>query len=319
MSMMNPGLLAGALVLFAGGGVSAMPAVPERPDVRAIAALIARPTADCNAATFFLQAERVYRETEAAELKKPHAERLPLPPEHPAARLVLKGTECRRAEFPYSRDFAIPPTNQDIPMRALYWTTATGLSEEAQRLRAVGKTDEARQAFARVTQLGLLLYEEPGITYIQDLISLNVLALGVSGLGDLALARGDKGAAESCEAFLSASRGYLEQVGVFLRDVLPLARLVPDPEAGRIRDAAALLGIARNATLKIELIQYLGIARPLCSRAETRTVIEQALKRSAQEDEDARIRKVAAWALATKAAEAHEIIQGYVKHPSPMP
>jgi hypothetical protein len=322
MTAMNRGLLAGwltALVLSGVGGASAAPAVPERPDVRAIAALIERPNADCNAATFFLQAERVYRETEAAELKKPHALRLPLPPEHPAAKLVLKGTECRRAEFPYSRDFAIPPTNQEIPMRALYWTTAIGLSEEAQRLRAAGKLDEARRTFARVTQLGLLLYEDPGITYIQDMISLNVLALGVAGLGDLALARGDKGAAEGCEAFLAASRAYLEQVGVFLRDVLPLTRLVPDPEAGRIRDAATLLGVARNPTLKIELIQYLGIARPLCTRAETRTAIEQALKRSAKEDEDARIRKVAAWALATKAEEAREIIQGYLKHPSPMP
>ena len=217
--------MANRCVLLAAGEASAAPAAPERPDVRPIAALIARPTVDCNAATFFLQAERVYRETAAAELKKPHAQRLPLPPEHPAAKLVLEGTECGRAEFPYSRDFAIPPTNQEIPMRALYWTTATGLGEEAQRLRAAGKTAEARETFARVTQLGLLLYEDPGITYIQDVISLNVLSKGVEGLGDLALARHDERRGPGLRGLsLRPAAAYLEQVGVFLREVVPVAR-----------------------------------------------------------------------------------------------
>jgi hypothetical protein len=289
--------------------------------VKPIAALIARPTVDCNAATFFLQAETVYRETAAAELKKPHEQRLPLPPEHPAAKLVLEGAECGRAEFPYSRDFAIPPTNQEIPMRALYWATATGLGEEAQRLRAAGKTAEAREAFARVTRLGLLLYEDPGITYIQDVISLNVLSKGVEGLGDLALARHDERSAQACEAFLAASRAYLEQVGAFLREVVPAAALADgaDREAGHIRGAAVLLAVARNPVVKIELLQYLGLARPLCADPETRSAIEQALGRSAKQEGDARIRKVAAWALATTPAEARGIIQGYVKHPSPMP
>lgn len=291
-------------------GLVAAPAapgvLPQLPDVAPIAALIERPAGDCNAAERFLRAEEIYRER---ELRKPSEERKPLPADHPAMQLVLEGLECRRCEFPYSADLAIPPTEQTIPMSALYWAASAGLVERGRELYEAGHTRPAREEMGHALQLGLLLFEEPGITFIQQLVALRVLADAAEGLGDLAIASGDEDDAAACARFLARSHAYRDDLGVLMREVLAYPPLQNDPEshAPAVQRIAPLFDATANKAIQLEILLYLSFARAVLAPSAARDAAEATLQR-ARRSPDRRIGQLAKWGLGLDAGEARRIL-----------
>ena len=285
----------------AGAGV-----LPELPDVTALAALVDRPSGDCNAADRFLEAEEVYRR---GELHKPAEERTPLSADHPAMTLVLEGLECRRCEFPYSADLTLPPTDHPIPMSAVYWAASARLAEQGHVLREKGQEVRARQEYGRVLQLGLLLLEDPGMTFIQQLIALRVLSQAAEGLGDLAIAGGDEDTAASCARFLAQTNAYRDDMRALVGGVLAYPPLLADPgsRAAQVREVAPLFDATTNGAVQLELLVYLGFARALLEPSEARDAARATLE-GARSSPDPRIRKLAGWGLDLDADEARRIL-----------
>jgi hypothetical protein len=305
------------LVLTLAAAPAAAGVLPELPDLTPLAALIDRPSGDCNAADRFLEAEEIYRQ---GELQKPAEERRPLPLDHPAMKLVLEGLECRRCEFPYSADLAIPPTEQPIPMGALYWAAAAGLAERGQRLRDEGQTGAAREEYGRALQLGLLLFEEPGLTFIQQLVALRVLSQAAEGLGDLAVARGDEDDAAACARFLARSHAYRDDLGVLMREVLAYPPLQKDPEAHAplVPKVAALFDATTNEAIQVEILIYLGFAHAVINDPEARDAAEATLAR-ARRSPDRRLRTLADWGLELEAGEARRLLGEISGWPATLP
>jgi hypothetical protein len=302
------------IVAVLSGATAGATVLPQLPDVAPLAALIDRPSLDCNAADRFLEAEEIYRQ---GELQKPVEERTPLPLDHPAMTLVLDGLECRRCEFPYSADIAIPPTEQRIPMAALYSAASAGLVEHSRELREKGDVDRARQELGRALQLGLLLFEEPGITFIQHLIALRVLADAAEGLGDLAIARGDEEVAATCARFLARTNAYSDDLGVWWREFMAYPALQEDPagHASVVRKLAPFFDATSNLALQLEILVYLGLAQAVLDPSPAREAAVATLER-ARRSPDRRIGKVAEWALGLEAEEAVRTL-GHLAGPAP--
>jgi hypothetical protein len=294
-------VVAMALVSPARAGV-----LPELPDVAPLAALVERSSGDCNAADKFLEAEEIYR---VGELRKPAQERMPLPADHPAMKLVLEGSECRRCEFPYSADLTIPPTDHPIPMSALYFASAAGLAERGRTAREEGREDRSRLEYGRAMQLGLLLFEDPGMTFIQQLIALGVLSQAAEGLGDLAIAGGDEDVAATCARFLARTHRYRDEMKALVGGVLAYKPLLADPgsRAAQVREVAPLVDATTNKAIQLEVLIYLGFARALVDDPSARDAARTALER-ARRSPDARIRKLANWGLGLDTDEARRIL-----------
>lgn len=290
--------------------------LPELPDVTALAALVDRPSADCNAADRFLEAEEVYRQ---GELQKSAEERRPLPLDHPAMKLVLGGLECRRCEFPHSVDLTLPPTDHPIPMSALYWAVSASLAERGQALRAEGQAARSRQEYGRAMHLGLLLLEDPGMTFIQQLIALRVLSQAAEGLGDLAIAGGDEDTAANCARFLAQTHTYRDDMRALVGGVLAYSPLLADPDsrAARVREVAPLFDATANKAVQLEILVYLGFARALMDDPAARDSATATLER-ARRNSDSRIRKLADWGLGLDRDEARRILGDAVDWPEVM-
>jgi hypothetical protein len=234
-------------------------------------------------------------------------------------KLVLEGLQCRRCEFPYSADLAIPPTEQTIPMGALYWAASAGLVEGGQRRRAEGAPGAAREEFGRALELGLLLFEEPGITFIQQLVALRVLADAAEGLGDLAIAQGNEDDAATCARFLAQSHAYRDDMGTLMREVLAYAPLQDDPEghAPLVHQVAPLFDATANRALQLEILLYLSFARAVLDPSAARDAAEATLER-ARRSPDRRIGRLAEWGLDLEASEARRILGDVSGWPAPL-
>ncbi|MCG6925787.1 MAG: hypothetical protein LJF30_10805 [Acidobacteria bacterium] len=280
--------------------------LPELPDVAPLAALIDRPSGDCNAAERFLEAEETYRRD---ELRKPTEQRTPLPPDHPAMKLVLAGLECRRCEFPYSVDLTLPPTEHPIPMSAVYWAASAGLVERAGMLQREGRTAESRKELGRVVHLGLLLIEDPGMTFIQQLIALRVLSQGAEGLGDLAITDGDEDVAATCARFLARTHAYRDDMRALVGGELAYPPLLADPgsQGAQVRKVAPLFDATANKAVQLEVLVYLGFARALVDEPAARDAAGATLER-ARRSPDRRIRKLGDWGLGLEEGEARRIL-----------
>lgn len=302
--------LAAALAAPAAAGV-----LPELPDAGPLAALVERPKAECNAAESFQAAEDAYRRS--GELDKPRAERLPLAPNHPAARLVLEGLECRRCEFPYSADLAIPPLEQPIPSASLYWATAQGLRRNARALRDQGRHGEADREIRRLLWLGLLLREDPGMSFVQQLTALNILAEAAADIGDRAIASGEPAKAADCARFLAQHNAYRRDMRGLLA-IVAVQPLLEDPAraAEQIRLAAPLASATTNAAVRLEVLIYLGLAAALPTEPAARQAARGALVQ-AEQDRDPRIRKLARWGLQLRPDEARRIVSNAANWPVP--
>jgi hypothetical protein len=295
------------LVLPAGAAV-----LPELPETAPIVALAAPDARDCNAATAFLAAQAAYR----TELTKPAAERKPLTLQDEAMKLILQGIECRRCEFPYSGDLAIPPGNQEIPPSSLFWAASRSLVEEGARLRQQKHEAEAAYAYAQTARLGVLILEDPGMTYIQQLIGLRILTEAAEGLGDLAVAQGDPERAATCARFIASSRAYREGLGRFLREELRSQALLEDADAqaAHVREVAALFASTENRAIQVEILMYLGLARPLLKDEGARAAVEATLAQAARHP-DRRLGKLAAWCRTVTAESARSAIHASASWP----
>jgi hypothetical protein len=288
--------------------------LPELPDVAPLAALVERPSGDCNAADSFLEAEEVYRR---GELQKPPEERRPLPAEHPAMKLVSEGLRCRRCEFPYSSDITIPPTDHPIPMSALYWAASAGLVARSDELRQEGHDDQSRQELARAMQLGLLLFEEPGMTFIQQLIALRILSQAAEGFGDRAIARGDEDVAAACARFLARTQAYRDDMRTLVGEVLAYPPLLADPQgqAVHVRQVAPLFTMTANKAIQLEVLIYLGFARALGDDPAVQDAVGATFDH-ARHSPDLRIRKLADWGRHLEADEVRRILRETVSWPA---
>ncbi len=274
---------------------------PSPPDAAAIAALVERPTADCNAADFYMQAQEAYR----PELKKPREQRLQLAGDHPALGLILKGWGCRRCEFPYSKDLTLPPWEQTIPMSHLYWSAARTLVARGEPLRQQGRLGEARAASAQAVSLGLHLLQDPGLTFIQRIVALKTLSIGVESLGDLAIAGGQKETAAACERFLAASREYVDGLLRFVREEVPARPLLESPktQADHLRLVSGYYAGTNDTPVRVEILMYLAFAQSLVDDAGARDAAQATLRRAAR-DPDPRLAKLAQWGLTFDARTA---------------
>ncbi len=283
--------------------------LPSAPDVRPIAALAPRPERSCNAAVFFSRAEEAF-------FKGDRVAQGPLAADDPVLALVLEGMSCRSAEFPYSKTLTMPPTDQRIPASRLYRAATETFVRNGRELFQAGKPSAAEAGFRKAIVLGMLLYEEPGITVIQDTISLSILARGAEGLGDVALARGDKATAELCSRFIDDTRAYLEGASRFVK-ALPAPRALldrPAEQAGTVAAVAALDHPTVRASLRLEILLSLALARALLDAPPP--AARQALER-ARQDPDPRLRALGEWALRLDSAEARRIAQQLAQSPWP--
>lgn len=277
--------------------------VPELPAVGEIVALAPRPPGPCNAATFFQSAEQAFvarnRADAALALRA-------LAPDDPVLALVLQGMSCRSCEFPYSRTMAIPPTEQRIPASSLYRSAAETFVEEGRRLEKQGRLGEAEAEFRKAIVLGRLLLEDPGITLIQDAISLSVLQRGAEGLGDVALARGDARRAETCSRFIVGARAYLEGSSRLVKG-FPIRGLRDAPSAQReaVAAIAALDAPEVRGSLRVEILMFVALALPVV--ADLPPAVRGVLER-ARADRDPRIRAIAEWGRSLDAREAQRQI-----------
>jgi hypothetical protein len=298
-------LLAGLTATLAGASE-----LPPPPDVAPIAALVTRPTGNCNAADSFLRAEEILR----PELDR---NELALQRSHPAVVATLAGLACRRCEFPYSRRLAIPPTEQPIPMSRLYAGVAAMLFEEGEGLLAAGRPSEAERSFVDAARLGLLLHEEPGLTIIQEILALNVLARAAEGLGDLAIARGDETTAATCARFLARRRAYVDGAMRFVRE-LGYARLARDPrtQADKVREVVAVFAATQSPALRAEMLLYLSLASGLVENVDARSAA-RAILEEARSNPDQRIRALAEWGLMLTPDAAREQVRIMASSPWP--
>ncbi len=294
-----------AIVLF---GVSAGPALPPVPDVSAVAALAPRPSGECNAADFFAQAETAF----FSGNRDPDA---PLSPDDPVMAYLLEGMACRSAVFPYSKTLAIPPTDQRIPASRPYRAATETFVRSGRQLARAGRLDAADAEFRKAIVLGTLLYEEPGITIVQDAISLSILSRGAEGLGDTALARGDSATAAVCSRFVTKARAYLEASSGFVK-ALPLRALAArlEDQEERVAAVAALDAPGLRPSLRVEILMFAALARPLLKT--TPPSVDRALERASR-DVDPRIRALAGWASGLGVEEARRIIGTLASSPWP--
>lgn len=266
--------------------------LPKTPDSSGIVAMIKRPEEPCNAADFFRRAEDAYR----PELEKKREDRSIIAKDHPALDLVLKGIKCKTCEFPYSKEMTIPPTEQLIPMAALYWAVAGRLAQDGRALFEEKKFDQSRELFSNAVILGLLLYEENGITFLQDMISLRVISEGAKGLGDLAIAEDNKDAARVYATFVEQSQLYIEGISRFIREQLTYEALLRDPnsQSAHIRKLVDLYKTVDNPRIRLEFLLFTGLAKPLITDPDAIREIDSLVTETLS-DPDIRFQRMGNW------------------------
>jgi hypothetical protein len=282
------------LYAFADSVIGSSVTIPSPPPLDELASLIILPDGECNAADFYLEAENAYRGT---ELIKSPEHRMTLPEHSGILKLMEKGLLCRQCEFPYSREITLPPYNQMIPMMALYRAAAHTWrlqGDEALKNKAYSR---AAACYHKPLVLGFQLFNEPGITIIQDMISFTCMQEGAEGLGDLYIAIGDAEKAAICARFLANRVRYIDALPEFVSSILrgqnhPLSGLTENYKA-----VSLLYPAVDYQPIKVEIL--LVTAELLAFNRKNddlvtccRMVIDHAVN-----DPDERIRKMAQWAL----------------------
>jgi len=279
---------------------------PDPPEAAAVASLVTLPTGDCNGADFYQKAEDAWRRD---EMPRPAEETLRLPEGHAAFASMVRAAECQRFELPYSATIAIPPTDQPIPASRLYWGAARTMVDRAQALGNAGKRDEARQELGRVVVLGLQLYQDPGLTYIQQVVALRTIAMGVQGLGDLAIASGQEETAARCARVLARSRAYLDGLTRFLGQELPLRQLPAGPGLqAQVKKLSGYYDATTNKPVRSEMLLFLATVHAVAADEPVRQAASDILTRATR-DADERLGQIARWGLALDKATAERILR----------
>jgi tetratricopeptide (TPR) repeat protein len=266
--------------------------LPGLPDWTALARRAPSPPSHCNAGVQLDAAERLF-------FAMPADERQPLKEGVRPFDMAVAALECDHCILPYSEELAIPPTEQRIPSSKFYWTVSAALAERGASEAAQGKLLEAEKDYQHVLRLGLLVFDDPGISFIQQFIGLHILADAAQGLGDLDLARGNAQGAAECAEFVRETRRYREDAARFLRETLSWDRLTKDPVASEkaLPSVAPLLALPQNRPLRAEVAMYLGLAGALLPSKDARAEAQAALERASREAPDSRMRKLSDWAL----------------------
>lgn len=267
--------------------------IPHPPPLEELSSLVILPDGECNAADIYLEAENIYRNT---ELKKSPEQRMNLPEQSEIMKLMEKGLHCRQCEFPYSRDVTLPPYNQMIPMMALYRAAAHTWRLQGDEALRNKEYSRAATSFQKPLLLGFQLFNEPGITIIQDMISFTCMQEGAEGLGDLYIATGDAEKAAVCARFLANRVRYIDALPAFVSSILrgqnhPLSGLTET-----YKEVALLYPAIDYQPIKLEILLATGELLAFNRNNEElvtccRLVIDHAVK-----DPDERIRKMATWA-----------------------
>ncbi|MBN2056072.1 hypothetical protein JW905_14175 [bacterium] len=279
--------------------------IPKPPDVTGLSGFVSRLTGDGNAADHFLAAEKVFlKDHDRKEIERPVDE------DDEAFRLVEKGLGCGRCEFPYSATMAIPPYEQMIPMMSLYRSVV-------KRFRLLGDAALAKKDFATAEHwyghclvLGLMLWNEPGITIIQDMISMSCLSEGAEGLGDLAISRGDPDRAALCARFLAEKTAYLDALPLFVRDTLRGGMNYPAKVSDSFRQVADVYETIDYNPLKLEILLAASEIVSFHKDKETLGVCARILG-PASRDPDPRIRAVAEWTAGLSKEDMKSLLDQY--------
>ena len=267
--------------------------IPSPPSVDEISALVIRPIGDCNAADDYLKAEKLYRKT---ELRKPPEERSRMSPDSEIMKLVEQGLTCRSCEFPFSLDMELPPYEQMIPMMALYRAAARTWRIQGDEALTLKDYETATAFYSKAVNLGLQLFEEPGITIIQDMISFACMQEGVEGLGDVFIATGDAEKAATCARFLANRAHYMDSLPDFVNHVLrgpdhPLSGLTEN-----YKEVALLYPTVTYLPIKVEIILTTGELLAFNRKDPEVLKYSGMILDNALKDQDERIRKTAKWA-----------------------
>ncbi|MCD4654068.1 hypothetical protein K8T06_09040 [bacterium] len=276
--------------IFHSGAVT----IPEPPSVSEIAIFVDRPSENCNAADIYLHAEKLYRDT---ELKRPPEERNLLDPDSEIYELIEKGLKCSYCEFPYSLDMKLPPYEQMIPMMALYRAAARTWRKQGDEALEAKEYNRAKIQYSKAVNLGLQLFEEPGITIIQDMISFSLLQEGIEGLGDLFIALGEADKAATCARFLALRMRYIDELPRFINSTLR----DPDHEipllTNSYKSVARIYPTITYNPIKVEIILTTAEIYSFNRNDEETSKYCHMVFDTALKDPDLRIRKVAKWAM----------------------
>jgi hypothetical protein len=203
-------------------------------------------------------------------------------------------------------------------MSRLYTSLAAMLYAEGAERLAAGKLTEAEHRFGEAIGLGLLLHEEPGLTIIQEIFALNVLARGAEGLGDLAIARGDETTAATCARLLAGRRAYVDAATRFVRELGygELAGPAPRAQAEKVKSVAAAYASTKALSLRAEILLYLSLAWRLVDEPSAASAARGILE-SARQAEDQRVRALAEWGLSLTPDAAREQVRIMASSPWP--
>ena len=276
-------------ILFTLPATAAESLVPVPPDLHAIYNLVTRPTGDCNAADYFRQAEAQLRDHSRDEKNGCLKEK------SRSYELVEQGLNCRRCEFPFSLDMKLPPYEQMIPMMKLYRAAARTYAQNGREAMEKKDYAAAAQWFSKAVNLGLLLWEEPGITIIQDMITMVVLSEGVEGFGDMFIAQGNGDQAAVCAKFLAEKTAYMEALPKFVNRILRDQGAWPPRATDSYKEVARLYPTVTYLPIKVEILLTTAEINAFNEDADTKKLCHSVIE-AGKADPDARIRKIAGWA-----------------------
>ncbi|MBN1550541.1 hypothetical protein JW979_03680 [bacterium] len=294
-------ILTGFMFLFS-AVCAADELIPQPPDLSEIYQLVNQPAGDCNAADSYQKAEEMLRNDENL-VKDGYLDENSEP-----YKLVLQGIECGRCVFPYSLDMKLPPYEQMIPMMKLYRSAAKTFARKGQE--ALEKKDyaTAEKWFAKAVILGLQFWEEPGITIIQDLITMSILTEGVEGFGDLFIAKGDGPKAVACARYLAEKTAYNDALRDFVKNKLRNGDAWPPQATETFKEIARLYPTLKYLPIKVEILLRTAEINAFDETQEAKEICRKVIEEG-KRDADARIRKMAEWAESLPKDSAVELIK----------
>jgi hypothetical protein len=266
--------------------------IPEPPDLSEIYALITRPAGNCDGTQYYLKAEKLLF---SGEMKGPYLDEKGKP-----YQLMLEFLKCGKFVLPYSLEMKLPPVWQRNPSSLLLRGAAKTFRKKGDEALDAKHFDAAYDWYSKAVNIGLHVREEPGITIIQDTISMMCIGEGVEGLGDLYIAKGDVKKAAACARFLSNKTAYLDQTQNFLSRILGFnessGRGFLEPKATpEYREIVRQYPRIKHLPIKMEVLYATAVIHVFSDERETRAICMKVIK-AAKRDSDPRFRKVAAWA-----------------------
>lgn len=279
-------MLIGGLMAATGWAVT----VPQPPDVNAIAAMVTRPAKPGNAAEFYLKAEGLISEQMA---KYTDTDGKYLDEDAEVYQLVMQGLEHRVCVFPYATEMKLPPYDQRTPLMLLYGNAIRTFRKNGDMALEERDFAEAQKWYEKGVNLGLHIWYDPGITIVQDLITMAILQQGVEGLCDLAVTRGDAVRAAACARFLADTTRYLDQISPFLKKTLARP---PQGMTASYKELAEWFPVLDHLPIQVEILLYTAEIRTALPEDEEVQAISNKVIAMGKKHTDVRIQKLAQWA-----------------------